>query len=120
DPEYTVIDAGYPGYLELVGDAMASLGTTLAAIEAVVLTYHHVDHVGVAQALRLRTGAAVFVHAKDGGDAVQTGRGSHLPRRSGRELPGRPRLVHAPGHTAGNCAVILDDRGVAFVGDALV
>lgn len=35
------------------------------------------------------------------------------------EVPGRPRVVHAPGHTAGHCALLLEDRGVLFVGDAL-
>ncbi len=35
------------------------------------------------------------------------------------DVPGRPRVVHAPGHTAGNAAISLEDRGVLIVGDAL-
>lgn len=36
------------------------------------------------------------------------------------EVPGRPRAVHAPGHTPGNAALLLENRGVLFTGDALV
>ena len=35
------------------------------------------------------------------------------------DVPGRPRVVHTPGHTEGHCVVHLADRGVVFVGDAL-
>ena len=35
------------------------------------------------------------------------------------DVPGRPRVIHAPGHTAGNVALSLEDRGVLFVGDTL-
>ena len=35
------------------------------------------------------------------------------------DVPGRPRVIHVPGHTAGNVAVSLDDRGVLIVGDTL-
>jgi glyoxylase-like metal-dependent hydrolase (beta-lactamase superfamily II) len=35
------------------------------------------------------------------------------------DLPGRPRVVHVPGHTAGHCALHLPKREVLFAGDAL-
>jgi glyoxylase-like metal-dependent hydrolase (beta-lactamase superfamily II) len=35
------------------------------------------------------------------------------------DVPGRPRVVHTPGHTAGNAAISLQDRDVLIVGDAL-
>jgi glyoxylase-like metal-dependent hydrolase (beta-lactamase superfamily II) len=34
-------------------------------------------------------------------------------------VPGRPRVIHAPGHTAGNVALSLADRDVLIVGDTL-
>jgi glyoxylase-like metal-dependent hydrolase (beta-lactamase superfamily II) len=35
------------------------------------------------------------------------------------EVPGSPRVVHAPGHTGGSAAILLEDRGVLFTGDVL-
>jgi glyoxylase-like metal-dependent hydrolase (beta-lactamase superfamily II) len=35
------------------------------------------------------------------------------------DVPGRPRVAHTPGHTPGHCALVLEDRGVLFVGDSL-
>jgi glyoxylase-like metal-dependent hydrolase (beta-lactamase superfamily II) len=35
------------------------------------------------------------------------------------DVPGRPRVVHTPGHTHGHCVVHLPDRGVVFAGDAM-
>jgi len=36
------------------------------------------------------------------------------------DVPGRPRVIHMPGHTAGQCALALDSRKVLFSADALV
>ena len=36
------------------------------------------------------------------------------------EVPGRPRVVHAPGHTPGTCALLFEDRRALLTGDALV
>ena len=36
------------------------------------------------------------------------------------DVPGAPRVIHAPGHTAGSCALFLEDRSLLFSGDALV
>ena len=35
-------------------------------------------------------------------------------------VPGKPRMIFAPGHTHGHCAVHLEERGVVFPGDAWV
>ena len=36
------------------------------------------------------------------------------------DVPGSPRVVHAPGHTAGSCALFLEGHSLLFSGDALV
>ncbi len=36
------------------------------------------------------------------------------------DVPGRPRVVHAPGHTRGSCVVLLEDRRIALTGDVVV
>jgi glyoxylase-like metal-dependent hydrolase (beta-lactamase superfamily II) len=35
------------------------------------------------------------------------------------DMPGSPRVVHAPGHTDGSAAILLEDRSVLFTGDVL-
>src|SRR4029077_8887008 len=35
------------------------------------------------------------------------------------DVPGRPRVIHTPGHTAGSVALSLADRQVLIVGDTL-
>ena len=35
------------------------------------------------------------------------------------DVPGTPRVVYAPGHSAGHSALVLEDRRVLFCGDAL-
>jgi len=36
------------------------------------------------------------------------------------DVPGRPRVIHAPGHTPGSSAFVFETHGVLFTGDALV
>ena len=36
------------------------------------------------------------------------------------DVPGHPRIVHAPGHTPGSAAILFEDRGVLCTGDAMV
>jgi len=36
------------------------------------------------------------------------------------DVPGRPRAVHAPGHTPGSAALLIEERRVLLSGDALV
>jgi glyoxylase-like metal-dependent hydrolase (beta-lactamase superfamily II) len=35
------------------------------------------------------------------------------------DVPGKPRVVHAPGHTDGSAAILLEDRQILFTGDVL-
>lgn len=35
------------------------------------------------------------------------------------DVPGRPRVVHVPGHTDGSCAILFEGRSVLVTGDAL-
>jgi glyoxylase-like metal-dependent hydrolase (beta-lactamase superfamily II) len=36
------------------------------------------------------------------------------------DVPGHPRIIHAPGHTPGECIVHVEERDVVFTGDAIV
>lgn len=150
-----VVDAGYPRYHGQLDAALVALGKPLGAVDAVIVTHHHVDHAGTAEQLRSQAGARVLVHEGDA-PKVSGERRSHVPpgfyRQSWRpsmarylahtvvaggaryrpvtaiepltegrlDLPASPRVIHTPGHTAGHCSVLLEDRGVLFTGDALV
>jgi glyoxylase-like metal-dependent hydrolase (beta-lactamase superfamily II) len=151
-----LIDAGYPGYWKQLAPALNAMGRSVEALAGVIVTHHHVDHTGTAEAARARAGARVFVHQADAA-IVRGERRSHVPpgfyRQSWRpsmarylahtvavggaryrpvadveilggdqvlDLPGRPRVIHTPGHTAGHCCVVLAERGVLFAGDAMV
>jgi glyoxylase-like metal-dependent hydrolase (beta-lactamase superfamily II) len=35
------------------------------------------------------------------------------------DIPGGPRPIETPGHTAGHCALLFEDHGALFVGDAM-
>jgi glyoxylase-like metal-dependent hydrolase (beta-lactamase superfamily II) len=149
DGRWTVFDAGVPGYWP----ELEERGIPPGAVEAVVLTHAHPDHVGVAERLR-QAGARVYVHEQDE-ELARTAKPSgknersplgylrygmawklfaHLARNGGLkpnriaevttftdgdvlDVPGRPRVIHTPGHTEGHCAFHLGDAVVA--GDLL-
>ena len=67
---YTVFDAALPAYFELLLDALNKRGADLSAIDALVLTHAHPDHIGFAERLRAECGARVMVHHADAGYAT--------------------------------------------------
>ncbi len=156
DSRAILVDGGYPRYAGRLDAGLRQLGIEHEAIEAVFVTHHHADHVGVAEHLRSAAGATIFVGEGDA-SIVRGDRPSHPPagfwQQSWRpsmigyllhsavaggagyrpvagfsalsadqvfDLPGRPRVVHTPGHTAGHYSVVLDEPSVLFSGDAMV
>ena len=148
---WTLLDAGVPGYWP----QLEQHGIRPDAVEAVVLTHAHADHVGLTERLRA-SGARVYVHADDK-DLATTAKAfgknersmlpylrypmawkllTHLARNGAAkptktaevttftdgdvlDVPGRPRVVHTPGHTSGHVVFHLEDRGALVVGDLL-
>ena len=53
-------------------------------------------------------------HPRPVADAETFGDGDVL------DVPGKPRVLFTPGHSPGHCALLLEERGVLFSGDALV
>jgi glyoxylase-like metal-dependent hydrolase (beta-lactamase superfamily II) len=154
--EFTLVDAGYPGYWKYLRAAIDRLGARLEAIRAVIVSHHHADHAGTAERLRSTGGARVLVgegdawivagrypsHASPGFYRQSALRPSgirfltHSAAAGGAkyrpverlealkedqtlDLPGRPRVIHTPGHTAGHYSVALPERGALLSGDAL-
>src|SRR5947209_9940088 len=71
--------------------------------------------------LRYPATVAFVAHAVREGATKHRGTPALAPMKDGDQLdvPGRPRVVHAPGHTAGSCVLELAEHGVVFVGDLL-
>lgn len=61
----TLVDAGVPASWSTLQQGLRQLGLPLTAIEGVVLTHAHFDHVGIAERLRLELGIPVLVHPLD-------------------------------------------------------
>ena len=79
DDGVTLVDAALPGYQGQLEALLRERGRTLGGIDAVVLTHAHVDHVGVAEAVRA-AGATVHVHEADA-EMAHTGK-SHERERN--------------------------------------
>lgn len=153
DGEVTVIDAGLPGYRKLLVAELASLGLTLDAVRALVLTHGDTDHIGFAAWLSAERGVPAHVHTADvdrarlevkkptrgwgpvkvrplagflwlsarhGGLRMKPA-GDLATVEDGEELdvPGRPRIIHVPGHTPGSVAVHVPGVDALFLGDAM-
>jgi glyoxylase-like metal-dependent hydrolase (beta-lactamase superfamily II) len=156
DGRFTLFDAGYPGYFDGLVQALTELKTDLSAIEAVVLTHAHPDHMGMAERIRTEGGARVLVHEADAGAAMGT---EVIPSErpatdyleewpqaaltfghamengametppigavetfvDGAELdvPGNPLVISSPGHTPGQCSLLLGTSKALIVGDTL-
>ena len=150
----TLVDGGLPRDWKAFGSHISALGYEIEAIDAVVITHHHPDHIGNAERFR-SAGSRVFTHPADadyvaGRKKLPVGpqlkavlnpwyaqyltrlliKGithvapvAHLETLADGEVldvPGSPRVVHVPGHTAGSCALLLEKDSVLLSGDALV
>lgn len=145
DGALTLIDAGHAGAADGIEAAVRGPGLDPGALERIVLTHCHRDHVGAAGELAARHGAEVLAHRLDAPvvrgerptpEPVLLDRERPLyahgltvpeapPTRVDRELAdGDPLgfgdgayVVHCPGHTDGSIAVHLPRHGVLFTGD---
>jgi glyoxylase-like metal-dependent hydrolase (beta-lactamase superfamily II) len=61
----TLIDAGFPGTMAFVDEAVRSLGRLPEDIKDVLVTHCHPDHAGGLAEIKRATGARVWMHAAD-------------------------------------------------------
>ena len=144
-----LIDAGFPEKAETILEALRGLGKQPKDVRHIVVTHGHPDHIGSLAALQRVTGAETWMHPLDAGIAragggfrkltPAPGLLNHLMLKlvrpgtqvepavvdheieDGEELPvaGGLRVVHMPGHCAGQVALLWPRRGgVLFAADA--
>jgi glyoxylase-like metal-dependent hydrolase (beta-lactamase superfamily II) len=142
----TLIDTGAPGSGRFILRQLRQLGREPSDVERIVLTHYHIDHRGAADELRRATGARIFIHASEAPYArgvVPYPNPAQTPRRATLLAPlhsamrGRPlaaeelqdgdtidvlggvHIVHAPGHTQGNIALLLPEQRLLLAGDTM-
>jgi glyoxylase-like metal-dependent hydrolase (beta-lactamase superfamily II) len=141
DDGLTLVDSGLPGKKDPILSAVARVGRQPADLKHILITHHHIDHMGSLGDLMEATGAKSYVHPLDSpivrGDRPQPGpnpasllgkfAGPLLARfgpapttapvdievADGEELAiaGGIRALHTPGHTPGHLAFLLARDG---------
>jgi glyoxylase-like metal-dependent hydrolase (beta-lactamase superfamily II) len=86
----TIVDAGVPGYWQLVPGALTQMGKSLEDVRAIVLTHGHSDHIGFAERARRERGWPVSVHELDA--ALARGEVSNPAKGAGTSMRLRPLL----------------------------
>ncbi|WP_133914373.1 MBL fold metallo-hydrolase [Streptomyces sp. NBC_00582] len=61
----TLIDTGYPGDRPQLLESLAAVGSSPEAVEAVLITHAHNDHLGSAEYLRSTYGTPVLLHREE-------------------------------------------------------
>jgi glyoxylase-like metal-dependent hydrolase (beta-lactamase superfamily II) len=153
--EVTVVDAGLPADRTALVAELESVGLSLEAVRALLLTHGDSDHIGFAQWLWEQAGVPAHLHTADvdrarlevkkpnrGWGPVRIGKvagflwysarhgGLKIPpvgevttyddaASTGLDVPGRPRIVHVPGHTPGSVAIHVPSVDAVFLGDAM-
>jgi glyoxylase-like metal-dependent hydrolase (beta-lactamase superfamily II) len=123
-----VIDPGDEGE-----EILSRLSECGIALDKILLTHGHFDHVGAVRALRERTGARVHVHADEVERMRSAGRQGGMFGLRVQDPPApdvlvregdvvelgdqRFRVLHTPGHTPGHVTFLTGE--MAFVGDLI-
>jgi glyoxylase-like metal-dependent hydrolase (beta-lactamase superfamily II) len=96
--------------------ALRATGRGVDSVAQVIATHRHPDHLGLAERMRIASGAGVVLHEREQ-DApiaadVLVSDGDIL------DIPGRVvQVVHTPGHTAGHICLVDPDARLVFTGD---
>lgn len=143
----TLVDTGMPGSADGILNYIAGLDPAKGGLARIVITHHHLDHVGSVATIKQRTSAQLFAHPGDAG--FISGEQPPPPARGALELvlfrllaPVMPRaepvpvdvtvqdgdrldllsgatVIHVPGHTPGSIALHFPSERLLICGDAI-
>ncbi len=131
-----LIDAGFPGQMEELQEAMAQVGVSLDQLRAVILTHQDVDHIGClpdlidtcAQEIRIYAHALEQPYIQGELPLLKDAHLENPPKgrvdktlSDGEELPfcGGIQIIHTPGHTPGHISLYLTQSKTLIAGDSL-
>lgn len=115
--QVVVVDSGVEGSETDIEAALTDLGMGWYAVEHIIFTHNHPDHIGSAAALIEATDAQV--HAGEADHQSIPGPRPVSPVVDGDEVFGL-QIITTPGHTPGHISVLDPVGGVLVAGDALV
>ena len=145
DGEMVLVDTGPPGSEAKVLRALEQLDLPPHAVRTVVVTHHHPDHAGALAAVLRETGAEAWMHAVDAAEVrAGNGFRPYRPASGvlnwalervfirptpprfepaavahevadGDVVPGDLRVVWAPGHSAGQVALLWPEHGGVLI-----
>lgn len=144
----TIVDTGPARFDRVILRYLRQIGHRPDAVQRIILTHRHFDHMGGAAALREATRAQVWAHPLDARQIDGTER-NRMPKgmvgvmmsavvplafpihpcrvdqmlADGQSIPlgslGELRVLLTPGHTLGHCALLLPSQRLLIAGDAL-
>lgn len=147
DKNLTLVDTGFRGRAAKILTEIIQLGYSPSDIENIIITHHHVDHIGSLAELKEATQARIMAHPADvpyiEGQLPQPG--PSIPERLKRHLSpllqlwttspvkvdiqinhgeelailGGIRVLHTPGHTPGSICLLLPQERLVLVGDIM-
>lgn len=125
----TLVDTGLGGNERAILRAIQALDRKPDDLAFILLTHHHRDHTGSAEAIRDLTGARVIAHRAEVGPdgAIEPGRRRRRTSvpvdqtvEDGEVLDNGMVVVHTPGHTKGSACYLVPERKSLFLGDVAI
>lgn len=143
-PEPMLVDTGSPGHVDLILRDLAHIGVQAFHLKKLVVTHHHIGHVGNLAVIKRRSGARVYAHIADAPfiDGRLKRRAARSPvervfhsavtkvgfaeiqtvdvdrRLEDEEEINGWRVIHTPGHTPGHMCLLRG--GILISGDLLL